>query len=79
MPMIRNEQMKEVRIKSRKERIGEGKFATAAADKELDPFELLGRKFYKKYRKESFGALTLKEHFQRHAELSLQQISNKVK
>jgi len=38
-----------------------------------------GRKFYKKYRKESFGALTLKEHFQRHAELSLQQISNKVK
>jgi len=43
--LFMNEQMKEVRIKSRKERIGEGKFATAAADKELDPFELLGRKF----------------------------------
>jgi hypothetical protein len=38
-----------------------------------------GRKFYKKYRKESYGALTLKEQFRRHAELSLQQISNKVK
>ena len=37
-----------------------------------------GRKFYKKYRKQSFGALKLKEQYRRHAELTLWQISNKV-
>ena len=38
-----------------------------------------GRKFYKKYRKQSFDALRLKEQYRRHAELALQQISNKVR
>merc|ERR1712001_131626 len=37
-----------------------------------------GRKFYKKYRKESFEALTLKEKFRNHAEVTLQQISKKT-
>ena len=37
-----------------------------------------GRKFYKKYRKESFEALTLKAKFRNHAEVTLQRISKKV-
>jgi len=37
-----------------------------------------GRKYYKKFRKESRDALQLKEPFRRHAELTLQQISKKV-
>ena len=38
-----------------------------------------GRKYYKQYRTESLSALTLKEPLRRHAELTLQQISKKVR
>ena len=38
-----------------------------------------GRKYYKKYRKQSFGALELKDQFKRHAELTLEQIAKKVR
>ena len=37
-----------------------------------------GRRFYKKYRKQSFDALVVKEQFRRHAELTLEQIAKKV-
>ena len=38
-----------------------------------------GRKYYKRYRKQSFGALVLKQQFRRHAELTLEQVAKKVK